>query len=131
MLKSNFLGAGGWEAQGPQAQGLAEPSRELIYGKAAQNSGVKCALWNLTLGLEALKLLSTEYAILGQVPWLLRVSTVKWRCLPTSQANRGEGMWDCIGSVHRRGGRKGRESPFCQPRSQGTAGTQVESRDVR
>ena len=68
MLKSNFLGAGGWEAQGPWAQGLAEPSRELIYGKAAQNSGLKCALWNLTLALEALKLLSTEYAILGQVP---------------------------------------------------------------
>lgn len=68
MLKSNFLGAGGWEAQGPRAQGLAEPSREFIYGKVVQNSGLKCALWNLTLALEALKLLSTEYAILGQVP---------------------------------------------------------------
>ena len=39
-------------------------------------------------------------------------------------------MQDCIGSVHRRGGRKGMESPFCQPRSQGTLGTQAESRDV-
>ena len=62
------LRAGGWEAHGPRAQGLAEPPSELICGKAAQSPGLKCALWSLTLGLEALKLLPTEYAVLGQVP---------------------------------------------------------------